>query len=79
MMYLTNLCQFKFILIYIASFDNFKQYKSVDLSDHIEWYFQNFAKKSEEKYSELMKYGAMARDCFGSLKTGIEEGLVRPL
>ena len=64
---------------YIASFDNFKQYKSVDLSDHIEWYFQNFAKKSEEKYSELMKYGAMARDCFGSLKTGIEEGLVRPL
>ena len=64
---------------YIASFDNFKQYKSVDLSDHIEWYFQNFAKKSEEKYSELMKYGTMARDCFGSLKTGIEEGLVRPL
>ena len=64
---------------YIASFDNFEQYKSVHLSDHFEWYFQKFAEKSEEKYSELMKDEAMTRVCFGSLKTGIEEGLVRPL
>lgn len=64
---------------YIASFDNFEQYKSVDLSDHVEWYFQKFAEKSEEKYSELMENEAMTRVYFGSLKTGVEEGLVRPL
>lgn len=59
---------------YIASFENFEQYKSVDSSDHVEWYFRNFAEKSEKKYSE-----GMTRDCFSSLKKGIEEGLVRPL
>ena len=64
---------------YIASFDNFEQYKSVDLSDHVERYFLNFAKKSEEKYYEGMKHELMTRVCFSSLKKGIEEGLVRPL
>ncbi|WP_025171873.1 hypothetical protein [Streptococcus oralis] len=64
---------------YIASFDNFEQYKSVDLSDHVEWYFQNFAEKSEKKYFEGMQGGVLTRACFGSLKKGIEEGLMRPL
>lgn len=64
---------------YIASFDNFEQYKSVDSSDHVECYFRNFAEKSEEKYSEGMKDEEMTRVCFSSLKKGIEKGLVRPL
>ncbi|NQP30905.1 hypothetical protein HO924_01535 [Streptococcus suis] len=64
---------------YIASFDNFDQYKSVELEDHVDSYFQNFIKQSEEKYFEGMKNESMAKCMFGSLKEGIEDGTVRPL
>lgn len=64
---------------YIASFDNFNQYKSVELEDHVDSYFQNFVKQSEEKYFEGMKNESMAKCMFGSLKEGIEDGTVRPL
>ena len=64
---------------YIASFDNFKQYTSVEPREHVDWYFQNFVKQSEEKYFEGMKNESMAKCMFGSLKEGIEDGTVRPL
>ena len=64
---------------YIASFDNFKQYTSVESREHVDWYFQNFVKQSEEKYFEGMKNESMAKCMFGSLKEGIEDGTVRPL
>lgn len=64
---------------YIASFNNFKQYTSVESGDHVDRYFQNFVKQSEEKYSEGMKNESMAKYMFGSLKEGIEDGTVRPL
>ncbi|MDW8621556.1 hypothetical protein Q7V59_06875 [Streptococcus suis] len=64
---------------YIASFDNFNQYASVGPREHVDRYFQNFVKQSEEKYSEGMKNELMAKCMFGSLKEGIEDGTVRPL
>ncbi|HFI0704190.1 TPA: hypothetical protein ACGO43_001579 [Streptococcus suis] len=64
---------------YIASFDNFKQYTSVEPREHVDWYFQNFVKQSEEKYSESLKNESMAKCMFGSLKEGIADGTVRPL
>ncbi len=64
---------------YIAIFDNFEQYKSVELRNHVDYYFQNFVKQSEKKYFEGMQGEALTRACFGSLKKGIEKGLVRPL
>ena len=64
---------------YIASFDNFHQYQSIDLHDHVEQYFKNFATHSEKKYAESMQNESMARQRFGSLKKGIENGTVRPL
>ena len=64
---------------YITSFDNFEQYNSVKSKDHVDWYFKNFVKQSEEKYSEGRKNESMAKCMFGSLKEGIEDGTVRPL
>ena len=64
---------------YITSFDNFEQYNSVKSKDHVDCYFKNFVKQSEEKYSEGMKNESMAKCMFGSLKEGIEDGTVRPL
>ncbi|HEM4696006.1 MULTISPECIES: hypothetical protein [Streptococcus] len=64
---------------YIASFDNFNQYASVGPREHVDRYFQNFVKQSEEKYSEGTKNELMAKCMFGSLKEGIEDGTVRPL
>ena len=64
---------------YITSFDNFKQYNSVKSKDHVDCYFKNFVKQSEEKYFEGMKNESMAKCMFGSLKEGIEDGTVRPL
>jgi hypothetical protein len=64
---------------YITSFDNFEQYNSVKSKDHVDWYFKNFVKQSEKKYSEGMKNESMAKCMFGSLKEGIEDGTVRPL
>ena len=64
---------------YITSFDNFEQYNSVKSKDHVDCYFKNFVKQSEEKYSEGRKNESMAKCMFGSLKEGIEDGTVRPL
>lgn len=64
---------------YITSFDNFEQYNSVKSKDHVDCYFKNFVKQSEEKYSEGKKNESMAKCMFGSLKEGIEDGTVRPL
>lgn len=64
---------------YIASFDNFEQYKSVESEDHVNCYFENFAEQSEKKYFEGMQNEELTRTCFGSLKKGIEKGLMRPL
>ena len=64
---------------YITSFDNFEQYNSVKSKDHVDCYFKNFVKQSEEKYSEGKKNESMAKCMFGSLKEGIEDGAVRPL
>lgn len=64
---------------YITSFDNFEQYNSVKSKDHVDCYFKNFVKQSEEKYSEGMKNESLTKCMFGSLKEGIEDGTVRPL
>lgn len=64
---------------YITSFDNFEQYNSVKSKDHVDCYFKNFVKQSEEKYSEGMKNESLTKCMFGSLKEGIEDGIVRPL
>lgn len=64
---------------YIASFDNFYQYQSIDLYDHVEQYFKNFATHSEKKYAEDIQNELMTKQIFGSLKKGIEDGTVRPL
>lgn len=64
---------------YITSFDNFEQYNSVKSKDHVDCYFKNFVKQSEEKYSEGMKNESLTKCMFGSLKEGIEDGTARPL
>lgn len=64
---------------YITSFDNFEQYKSVKSKDHVDCYFKNFVKHSQEKYSEGMENESLTKCMFGSLKEGIEDGTVRPL
>lgn len=63
---------------YITSFDNFEQYNSVKSKDHVDCYFKNFVKHSQEKYSEGMENESLTKCMFGSLKEGIEDGTVRP-
>lgn len=64
---------------YIASFDNFEQYKLVEPIDHVDCHFLNVVKFSQKKYSEGLENESNINCLFGSLKEGIENGIVRPL
>ena len=64
---------------YIASYENFENYKKVNEIQHSKLQMQYFINISEMKFEEGMKNEILAKQLYGTIKSAVEDGIFRPL
>ncbi len=62
----------------IAQYDNFEDFKKVELANHSKNHMNIFAEKGKEKYNAMVKDELLIKGKFGSVREGILQGSVRP-
>lgn len=71
--------RFESYISYIASYATFEDFKNINLTKHPKNHFNKFKTLAETRFNEFIKSEANIYMYFGSIKTAIEKGKVRPL
>lgn len=66
-------------LEYIVSYKTYDNYIKFERKNHPEIHMKGYINLSESKFLEVMYYENLTKNMFGTIKEGIESGLLRPL